>query len=89
MELRLRLYQKLILFDVTNIRDSDVILKFSWLETTEPLIFWAQRTVVLRRTGMPGAVIVRISTREYDSRVLQNINNNRRSTSLIPYITKY
>ena len=38
---------------------------------------------------MPGAVIIQISTREYDSRVLQNVNNNRRSTRLIPQITKY
>ena len=35
---------------------------------------------------MPGTVIVLISIREYDSRVSQNINNNRRSTRLIPYI---
>ena len=34
------------MFDITNIRDSDVILEFPWLETAEPLIFWAQRTVV-------------------------------------------
>ena len=38
---------------------------------------------------MPGAVMVRISTREYDSKVSQNINNNRRSTRSIPHITKY
>ena len=39
LELRLQLYQELILFNITNIRDSDVILGFSWLKTTEPLIF--------------------------------------------------
>ena len=33
------------MFDVIDIRDSDVILGFPWLETTEPLIFWAQRTI--------------------------------------------
>ena len=38
---------------------------------------------------MPSAVIVQISTREYDSRVSQNINSNRRSTRSIPHITKY
>ena len=46
LELKLRPYQELILFDVINIRDSNIILGFPWLETTEPLIFWAQRTVV-------------------------------------------
>ena len=35
---------------------------------------------------MPGAVMVLISVREYDSKILQNINNNRRSTRLIPHI---
>ena len=44
--------------------------------------------VLLRRTGMPGAVIVRISIREYDNNILQNVNNNRRSTRSIPHITK-
>ena len=38
---------------------------------------------------MPGAVIVRISTREYDNSVLQNVNSNRRSTKSILHITKY
>ena len=38
---------------------------------------------------MPGAVIVRISIREYDNSVLQNINSNRRSIRFIPHITKY
>ena len=33
------------MFNVTNIKDSDVILRFLWLKTTEPLIFWAQRMV--------------------------------------------
>ena len=37
---------------------------------------------------MPGAVMVRISVREYDNRVLQNINSKRRSTRSIPHITK-
>ena len=45
--------------------------------------------IVLRRTGMPGAVIVRMSTREYDSNILQNVNSNRRSTRSIPHITKH
>ena len=38
---------------------------------------------------MPGAVMVRISTREYDSRVSWNIISNRRSTRSILYIIKY
>ena len=38
---------------------------------------------------MPGAVMVRISTREYDNSVSQNINSNRRSAILILYITKH
>ena len=38
---------------------------------------------------MPGAVMIQISIREYDSSVLQNINSNRRSTRSIPHITKY
>ena len=38
---------------------------------------------------MSVTVIVRISTREYDSKILQNVNNNRRSTRFILYITKY
>ena len=41
LELKLWLYWELILFNVTDIRDSDVILEFLWLKTTEPLIFWA------------------------------------------------
>ena len=45
LELRLRPHQKLILFNITNIRDSDVILEFSWLETTDSLIFWARRII--------------------------------------------
>ena len=47
------------------------------------------RADILRRTGMPGAVIVRIKTRQCDSSISQNINSNRRSTKLILYITKY
>ena len=35
---------------------------------------------------MPGAVRVLISTRKYDSNILQNISSNRRSTKLISYI---
>ena len=46
MELRLRPHWELILFNIINIRDINVILGFLWLETTEPLIFWAQQTVV-------------------------------------------
>ena len=38
---------------------------------------------------MPGAVMVQMSTREYDSKISQNINSRRRSTSSIPHITKY
>ena len=38
---------------------------------------------------MPGAVMVQISTRQYNSRVSQNVKSNRRSTRLIPHITKY
>ena len=45
LELRLQPYKELILFNITNIKDSNVILEFPWLETTESLIFWAQRTV--------------------------------------------
>ena len=37
---------------------------------------------------MPGAVMVRINTREYDNKILQNINSNRRSIGSIPYIIK-
>ena len=44
---------------------------------------------LLRRTGMPGAVMVQISTREYDNSISQNISSNRRSTRLIPHITKH
>ena len=33
--------------------------------------------------------MVLISIREYDSKILQNIKNNRRSIKLIPYIIKY
>ena len=43
---------------------------------------------MLHGTGTPGVVMVLINTREYDSRILQNINSNRRSTKLILYITK-
>ena len=39
LELRLRPHWELILFNITNIRDSNVILGFSWLKTMEPLIF--------------------------------------------------
>ena len=45
--------------------------------------------LLLRRTGMSGAVMVRISTREYDNSVSQNAKSNRRSTKSIPHITKY
>ena len=38
---------------------------------------------------MSGAVIIRISTREYDNNISQNVSSNRRSTILIPHITKY
>ena len=44
---------------------------------------------LLRRTGMPGAVMVRINTREYDNKILLNVSNNRRSTRLILYIIKF
>ena len=44
---------------------------------------------LLRRAGMSAAVIIRISTRQYDSKISQNINNNRRSTKSILYIIKY
>ena len=39
LELRLQLYGKLISFNITNIRNSNIILEFPWLEATEPLIF--------------------------------------------------
>ena len=45
-------------------------------------------TVLLRRTGMPGAVMLRINVREYDNRVLRNVNSSKRSTRSIPHITK-
>ena len=38
---------------------------------------------------MPGAVMVRISAREYDNSVLWNVNSNRRSTRVVLYIIKY
>ena len=38
---------------------------------------------------MPGTVIVRIRTRQYDNKISQNVNNNRRSTRSIPHITKH
>ena len=44
---------------------------------------------LLRRTGMPVAVMVLISTREYDNSVLQNVSTSKRSTRLIPHITKF
>ena len=44
---------------------------------------------LLRRTGMPVAVIVRVNTREYDSKLLQNINSNRRNIILILYLIKH
>ena len=37
---------------------------------------------------MPVAVMVLISAREYDNKVLQNINSNRRSIRFILHITK-
>ena len=43
---------------------------------------------MLRRTEMPGAVMVQISTREFNKSILQNINNNKRSTKPILYIIK-
>ena len=45
--------------------------------------------MLLRRTGMPGAVMVLVNTREYDNKILQNISSSKRSTSSISYITKY
>ena len=44
---------------------------------------------MLRRTEMPGAVMIRNKYEAVRQQVLQNVNNNRRSTRLIPYITKY
>ena len=44
---------------------------------------------MLRLAGMPVAVMVLISTREYDSSVSQNVRSSRRSTRSIPHITKY
>ena len=46
LELRLRLYQELILFNIIDIRGSNIILEFLWLKTINPLIFWAQQIVV-------------------------------------------
>ena len=54
-----------------------------------PITFIIMVKKVLRRAGIPGAVMVQMSTREYNNRVSQNINNNKRSTIFIPYITKY
>ena len=48
-----------------------------------------RKSFLLRRAGMSGAVIVRMNTREYDSKVSQNVNSNRRSTSSVPHITKH
>ena len=42
--------------------------------------YWPKITELLRRTGMPGAVMVRMSTREYDSSISWNVNSSRRST---------
>ena len=39
LELWLRLYRELILFDITDIGVSDMILKFLWLKIINPLIF--------------------------------------------------
>ena len=44
---------------------------------------------MLRRTGMPGAVMVRMRTRQNDNKVSRNVNSNRRSTRSIPHITKH
>ena len=44
---------------------------------------------LLRRTGMPGAVMVLISIREYDSSGSRNVNSNRKSTRLVPHIIKH
>ena len=38
---------------------------------------------------MPVAVIILISTKEYDSNILQNVSNSRWSTRLIPHIIKF
>ena len=38
---------------------------------------------------MSAAVIIQMGIREYDSRVSQNINNSKRSTMFILYITNY
>ena len=38
---------------------------------------------------MPGAVMVRIRARQYDNKILQNVNNNRMSIRSILYIIKY
>ena len=46
LELRLRPHRELILFNITNIRYSNIILEFLWLETMNPLIFWAERKIV-------------------------------------------